>query len=261
MKISIVTLSFNQRAFLQEAIESVLQQGYPDLEYIVIDPGSTDGSRELIQSYASSITRIIFEPDKGAADGLGKGFAIATGDIFGFLNSDDLLEPGSLQRIVDFFQSHPEYGILMGNGYIVDADGKPIRHVRSRTFTVERYLYGGTQFLQQSTFFRREAYLKSPGFNPANRSCWDGELFVNMAHRGAKVAHIDADLGRFRIHSQSITGSKRLHQQYLEDLRRIFQDIRGRDWRATDNFQRWLYRGEAALRRLGLVRQSATESR
>ncbi len=91
MKISIVTLSFNQCAFLREALESVLQQGYPDLEYIVIDPGSTDGSRELIQSYASGIAHMVFEPDKGASDGLRKGFALATGDICGFLNSDDLL--------------------------------------------------------------------------------------------------------------------------------------------------------------------------
>jgi glycosyltransferase involved in cell wall biosynthesis len=254
MKISIVTLSFNQRAFLEEALKSVLQQGYPELEYIVIDPGSTDGSRELIQTYASGIARIIFEPDKGAADGLGKGFALATGDIFGFLNSDDLLEPGSLQRIASFFQSHPEYDIVMGNGYIVDAEGKQVRHVRSQTFTVERYLYGGTQFLQQSTFFRREAYLKSPGFNPINRSCWDGELFVNMAHRGAKVGHIEADLSRFRIHSQSITGSQRQQETYLGDRKRIFRDIQGRDWRSTDSLRRLVYRGEAALRRVGVVR-------
>jgi glycosyltransferase involved in cell wall biosynthesis len=254
MKISIVTLSFNQCAFLREAIESVLQQGYPDLEYIVIDPGSTDGSRELIESYASGIAHIVFEPDKGAADGLKKGFALATGDIFGFLNSDDLLDPGSLLRVADFFQSHPEYDIVMGNGHIVDVEGKPVRHVRSRTFTVDRYLYGGTQFLQQSTFFRREAYLNSPGFNPINRNCWDGELFVTMAHRGAKVGYIDADLSKFRIHSESITGSQRHQQLYFQDKKRIFRDIQGRDWRATDSLRQLVYRGEAALRRVGIVR-------
>ena len=254
MKISIVTLSFNQVAFLREALDSVLLQGYPDLEYIVIDPGSTDGSREVIQSYGSSITHAVFEPDKGGADGLRKGFALATGDIFGFLNSDDLLEPGSLQRVAGFFQSHPECDIAMGNGYLADADGKPTRHVKSRTFTVSRYLYGGAQFLQQSTFFRREAYLNSPGFNPINKTCWDGELFVAMVHRGAKVGYIDADLSKFRIHSQSITGSKRLNKQYERDGNQIFRDILGRDWRTTDNFRWLLYRGEAALRRVGFVR-------
>ncbi len=254
MKISIVTLSFNQCAFLREALESVLLQGYPDLEYIVIDPGSTDGSRELIQSYASGIAHMVFEPDKGASDGLRKGFAMATGDICGFLNSDDLLEPGSLQRIADFFQAHPDYDIVMGNGYIVDVEGKPVRHVKLRTFTVDRYLYGGTQFLQQSTFFRREAYLNSPGFNPITKTCWDGELFVTMAHRGAKVGYIDADLSRFRIHSQSITGSQRLQNLYFQDKKRVFRNIQGRDWSAKDNVRQWLYRGEAALRRVGIVR-------
>jgi glycosyltransferase involved in cell wall biosynthesis len=254
MKISIVTLSFNQRDFLREALESVLQQGYPDLEYIVIDPGSTDGSRELIQDYASGIRHVVFEPDKGAADGLKKGFGLATGDIFGFLNSDDVLEPGSLHRVAEFFQSHPEYDIVMGNGHIVDAEGKPVRHVKSRTFTVERYLYGGTQFLQQSTFFRRKAYLNSPGFNPINRNCWDGELFVTMAHRGAKVGYIDADLSKFRIHSESITGSQRHQQLYFQDRKRIFRDIQGRDWRATDSLRQLVYRGEAVLRRVGIAR-------
>ena len=254
MKISIVTLSFNQRDFLREALESVLLQRYPELEYIVIDPGSTDGSRELIKSYSDGIAHIVFEPDKGAADGLRKGFEMATGDILGFLNSDDLLEPGSLQRVGDFFQSHPECDILMGNGYIVDTGGRPVRHVESRIFTVNHYLYGVTQFLQQSTFIRRTAYVNSPGFNPQNRTCWDGELFVNMLNRGARVGYINADLGRFRIHSQSVTGSQRLQERYLEDRKRIFRDIRGRDWRPTDGFLRLIYQGELVLRRIGIGR-------
>jgi glycosyltransferase involved in cell wall biosynthesis len=254
MKISMVTLSFNQHDFLREALESVLLQGYSELEYIVIDPGSTDGSRELIENYSAGITRVIFEPDKGASDGLRKGFELATGEILGFLNSDDILEPGSLQRVDDFFHSHPECDIVMGNGYIVDTDGRPVRHVESHNFTVNHYLYGGTQFLQQSTFIRRKAYLNSPGFNPQNRTCWDGELFVNMLHRGAKIGYVSADLGRFRIHNQSVTGSQRLRERYLEDKRRIFRDIRGRDWRATDGFLRLIYQGESALRRIGIGR-------
>ena len=102
LKISIVTLSFNQRAYLQEAIDSVLSQGYLDLEYIVVDPGSTDGSRDLIKSYGDRIAHCIFEPDRGAADGLNKGFERATGDVFGFLNADDLLFPGALRRWQSF---------------------------------------------------------------------------------------------------------------------------------------------------------------
>ena len=254
MKISIVTLSFNQCAFLREALESVLSQKYPDLEYIVVDPGSTDGSRELIQSYSAAIARIIFEPDRGASDGLRKGFAAATGDIFGFLNSDDLLVDGSLRRVAEYFETNPDVGLAMGNGHIVDIEGRVVRPVKARRFTVDRYFYGGTQFLQQSTFFRREAYLNSPGFDVRNRTCWDGELFVSMVQRGTKVGYIDADLSKFRIHNHSITGTRGLQNVYYEDHKRIFHDVIGRNWRITDNLWKLVYRGEAALRRAGIVR-------
>ena len=206
MKISIVTLSYNQLTFLGDAIESILRQGYPDLEYIVVDPGSTDGSRELLRSYEEQISRLIFERDQGAADGLNKGFASATGEIFGFLNADDFLLPGALHRVSEFFKSHPQCDIAMGNGNVVDAHGQTLRHVRARDFTVRRYLYGGTRWLQQSTFFRRKAFLRSPGFNTENRTSWDGELFVSMAHMGATVGYINADLAAFRIHDASISG-------------------------------------------------------
>jgi glycosyltransferase involved in cell wall biosynthesis len=252
MKISIVTLSFNQRAYLQEAIESLLQQGYPDLEYIVVDPGSTDGSRELIQSYSSRISQIIFERDRGAADGLNKGFSRATGEVFGVLNADDLLMPGSLQRVADFFQQHRECDLALGNGHIVDGKGRKVRHIKARDFTVWRYFYGGTQWLQQSVFFRRDAFLHSPRFNIENRTCWDGELFVNMKNQGARVDYIDADLSGFRIHEASISGSGRMLNDYHKDSLRIFRQLRGRDWRMTDELWRFLYRGEGFLLRVAL---------
>jgi glycosyltransferase involved in cell wall biosynthesis len=244
MKISIVTLSFNQQAYLREAIESILQQGYPELEYIIVDPGSTDGSRELIQSYSGQISHVIFGSDRGAADGLNKGFSLATGEVFGFLNADDLLAPGSLQRVADFFRQHAECDMAFGNGHIIDGEGRKIRHIKARDFTVRRYLLGGARWLQQSTFFRRQAFLNSRGFNPENRTCWDGELFVGMARQGTSIGYINAELSGFRIHGASISGSGRLVQAYREDWRRIFREFRGRDWRSTDQLWRLLYRAE-----------------
>jgi glycosyltransferase involved in cell wall biosynthesis len=251
MKISLVTLSFNQKIYLREALESVLSQEYPDLEYIVVDPGSTDGSQELISSYSDRIAHIVFERDQGAADGLNKGFSRATGDVFGFLNSDDLLLPGALQLVADFFNKHPEIDMAMGNGFKIDDQGKKLRHFRARNFTTRRYLYGGTRWLQQSTFVRADAYRSSPKFNVENRTCWDGELFVNIANQGAKVGYIDADLGTFRIHGASISGSGKLNEQYKRDCRRIFRQIRGRKWGIGDEFLRFLYRLEGLLIRLG----------
>jgi glycosyltransferase involved in cell wall biosynthesis len=251
VRISIVTLSFNQLAYLREAMDSVLSQRYDDLEYIVVDPGSTDGSRELISSYADCIAHAIFEPDRGAADGLNKAFETATGDIFGFLNADDLLYPGSLRQVAEFFKENADCDIAMGDGFTIDGAGRKIRHYRARSFTTRRFFYGGTQWLQQSTFFRAAAYRRSPKFNLENRTCWDGELFVNMASQGAKIGYIRADLAGFRIHDASISGSGRMLEQFRADSRRIFRQVRGYDWGAVDDMLCYFYRAEGFLIGLG----------
>lgn len=256
MKISIVTLSFNQRAYLAHAIESVLAQQYEDLEYIVVDPGSTDGSRELIETYGDQIACKLFERDAGAADGLNKGFERATGEVFGFLNADDVLYPGALRTVADFFMMHPDCDVAMGNGYTIDERGQKLRHYRAQKFTVRRFFYGGTQFLQQATFFRAGTYHRSPKFNVENHTCWDGELFVSFANQGARIGYIAADLGGFRIHSQSISGSGRMSDEYLADCRRMFRQLRGHEWGAADELLRFMYRSVGALRRvLALVPQ------
>jgi glycosyltransferase involved in cell wall biosynthesis len=250
VKISIVTLSLNQRPYLEEALESVLSQGYSHLEYIVVDPGSTDGSRELILSYGNRIAATIFEPDGGAAEGLNKGFARATGQVFGFLNADDILFPGSLNRVAEFFRSHPECDMAMGNGYKIDGQGRKTRHYIARDFSARRFFYGGTHWLQQSTFFRPSIFNRSKGFNVENRTSWDGELFLKIAELGAKIGYIDADLSGFRIHEQSISGSGRLNEQYLEDRRRMFRQLKGREWNTRDEILSLLFRMEGFLKRI-----------
>jgi glycosyltransferase involved in cell wall biosynthesis len=253
MKISIVTISFNQRAYLKEAMDSVLEQGYPELEYIVVDPGSTDGSRDLIQSYADRISKVIFEPDRGAADGLNKGFAAATGEVYGFLNSDDLLMPGSLQTVADFFHEHPDCDFMMGGGHKIDRNGNPYHSVRARDFTVRRFCYAATRWLQQSTFFRREVFLRSPGFNIDNRTSWDGELFVTMINQGARVGYISSDLSAFRIHQKSITGSQRMQEEYNRDRWRMFKLFMGHDFGPADRILLILYKIEGILIRVGEI--------
>jgi glycosyltransferase involved in cell wall biosynthesis len=251
MKISIVTLSFNQRAYLKEALDSVLSQGYSNLEYIVVDPGSTDGSRELIQGYGDRISQIVFEPDRGAADGLNKGFARASGDVFGFLNADDLLFPGSLKTVAQFFTDRPEHEVVMGDGYTIDGKGQRIRHYRARDFSARRFFYGGSRWLQQATFFRAGVYSRSPKFNLENRTCWDAELFVDFARQGAKIGYVRADLAGFRIHEASISGSGRMNTQYEQDSRRIFRQVCGHEWSTRDDLWRVLYKIESSLRELG----------
>ena len=250
MKISIVTLSFNQKRFLNEALNSVLDQGYQHLEYIVVDPGSTDGSRDVLERYRSRLAALILEPDKGAADGLNKGFAIATGEILAFLNADDRLLPLSLSAVSEFFQNNPAVDLAFGDGFIIDAHGNRKRHIKAHGFTLERYLHAGCSWLQQATFFRRSAFQQSPGFNIANRTCWDGELFAGMVKRGARVGYLNRDLAEFRIHGTSISGSGANSSRYREDTRRIFHELLGRRWTPLDEGVRTLYRIEGRLRRI-----------
>jgi glycosyltransferase involved in cell wall biosynthesis len=259
MKFSIVTVSFNQSRYLGEALDSVLQQDHPEIEYIVVDPGSTDGSRKLIEQHAGRLAHILFEPDLGPADGLNKGFRRATGDIFGFLNSDDLLLPGAIGAVNRFFEQHAGYDIVMGNGFMVDVLGKPIRRIRSAGFTVPRYLYGAATWLQQATFFRRQAFENAGGFNAMNRSCWDGELMVNMVSCGAKVGYLNRDLSLFRVHAESITGSKRHKQMMSKDAERIFSQICGRDWTAADTLRSFLMRIERLLTHPGAIQSAIRE--
>lgn len=241
-------------------MNSVLMQDYPHLEYIVVDPGSTDGSRELIERYRDRLATVILEPDRGAPDGLNKGFQHATGDIFGFLNSDDVLLPGALRAVSQAFEDQSRCDVVMGNGFLVDSGGNRIRHVRAAGFTANRYFYGGTTWLQQSTFFRRKTFESVGGFNAANRSCWDGELLLNMALAGAEVAYLNRDLSLFRVHPQSITGSKRHKEMMRADADRMFSLARGRRWTVADTAASWLFRVERLLTHPGAL-ESAIRAR
>src|ERR1700761_6032982 len=113
-----------------------------------------------------------------------------------------------MRSVAQAFAENPDYDIVMGNGFIVDAQGQRIRRIRAAGFTLDRYFYGGATWLQQATVFRRTAFERAGGFTENNRSCWDGELVVDMIRLGAKVKYVDQDLALFRIHAQSITGSR-----------------------------------------------------
>src|SRR3546814_4498592 len=122
MRFSVVTISYNQAEFLRRAIDSVRNQSGVDLEYIVVDPGSSDDSRAIIDSYGDRIGHRVYEPDQGPADGLNKGFAHATGDIYYYLNSDDTVELGALYQISQYFKSHPDVDAVCGHAWITRSE-------------------------------------------------------------------------------------------------------------------------------------------
>lgn len=214
------------------------------MEYIVVDPGSTDGSREVIEEYGSRVTRI-FEPDTGPAEGLNKGFATATGDLFGFVNSDDALLPGALTCVARAFASEPSVDVIAGCGYFIDADGRWQRRVLSSRFTPWLYSHEAVTVFQQGTFFRRTCFETVKGFNSENRIAWDGELFLDMSLSGARFAKISDDLALFRLHGTSITGSgghSSANEAYRAHRERVFLKVAGRnrakiDW-AVDRVAR-----------------------
>jgi len=180
-RVSIVTISFNQVEFLERTILSVLNQDYPEIEYIIVDPGSIDGSREIIERYRSRIAKIVYQPDKGAADGLNHGFAEATGSVYAYLNSDDLLLPGAVSSAVRFLHEHKDIAVVSGHGNLIDPQDRFLRRLFSDEMSISRSLYGGATLIQPSTFFRREIYNQAGGFSVANKICWDSELFLEMA--------------------------------------------------------------------------------
>jgi glycosyltransferase involved in cell wall biosynthesis len=240
MKVSIVTISYNQAKYLEEAIRSVVEQDHDNFEYIVVDPGSTDGSRDIIERYRDRIDKIIFAPDNGPADGLNKGFAEATGDIFGFLNSDDMLLPGALTQVVGSFALHSRADVISGHGIVVDPNGKEIRRVFSDRFNKVMAAYGACILVQPSTFFRSRIFRRIDGFNIANRSNWDAELFIDMSLHQARFKTVSCMISQYRVHSDSITGSAKLHELHLMHRSRMFAKILGRSEAWSDHVARHL---------------------
>lgn len=225
MKVSIVTISFNQARFIAQTIESVLSQDYSPLEYIIVDPGSTDGSREIIQKYRDNIGAAVFESDRGPADGLNNGFKRATGEICGFVNADDTLLPGAIRNIVKTFNAHPLADVVYGNGYVVEEDDTILRRVYADPFNLRRFAYRTVTFTQPSVFFKRSAFDCVGGFNIVNRTCWDAELLADLALAGKSFVRIDEFLSCFRLHNSSISGSGRLQTTYERDWKNIFKKI------------------------------------
>jgi cellulose synthase/poly-beta-1,6-N-acetylglucosamine synthase-like glycosyltransferase len=220
---SIVTISFNQKHFLKQTIESVLAQKQSDVEYIVVDPGSTDGSIELIKSYGDKIDQVVLDPDSGPADGLNKGFAKATGRIGLFLNSDDFLFPTAIATMRAFWLQHETASVLMCRGWMVDGNGQPLRAFRTVATSLHA-LQNGAPMFQQGLSFSMKAFREIGGFNVQNRTCWDYELLCHLLAGKGEVSSCSDRIAAFRLHGASLTGGAaglRHKERYEQDMARI----------------------------------------
>jgi glycosyltransferase involved in cell wall biosynthesis len=247
-----VTISFNQARFLRECIESITCADPADLSHVVVDPGSTDGSREIIGEYARGgrFSSVILEADRGPGDGLNKGFSrLQHCDILCYVNSDDRLVPGAIDWARSWFARHPKADVLMGAAAIIDEQGAPrFRKRLSTPFSAARFLSGTAWVMQPSTFFRRSAFAATQGFNPDNRSCWDTELIIDMLIRGARFNPVTKLLGESRFYpgtiSHSLAGN--VNQRYSDDMARLREKLVSSGAERISSFEafirRWSFR-------------------
>ena len=183
-KISIITPSFNQGQYLEETILSVLEQGYPALEFFIFDGGSTDGSLDIIQKHQDQLTFWESKPDRGQSHAINKGFRMASGEIVAWLNSDDLLAPGALKVVAQAWQKNPRLGLISGQTEIIDQAGKPTGNVfGSEPNVINSLLSSENPVSQPSTFFSTSA-LKEVGFlDETLHMSMDWDLWLRIGAR------------------------------------------------------------------------------
>lgn len=200
-KISVVTPSFNQGRYIEATIKSVLDQKYPNLEYIIMDGGSTDGTVKIIERYSECLAYWVSEPDEGQTDALIKGFDLASGDILCWLCSDDLFESRTLQEVAETFVQHPRWKVVYGDSFWIDADSRPLRFKKEIPYYRFVWMYDHNYLPQPSTFWRRGIYEEVGGLDPRMQLAMDGDLWARFAERTA-LHHVPRAWSRMRYYPE-----------------------------------------------------------
>jgi glycosyltransferase involved in cell wall biosynthesis len=193
-KISVITPSFNQGAFIEKTINSVLSQNYPNLEFIIIDGGSIDNTVEVIKKYEQHLAYWISEPDRGQSHAINKGMSKSTGVILTWLNSDDWYLQGTLQRFAELFQQNQDVGMVVGTGRIVDLTGNEIYYKEANPEINLNSLYhwlNGGNFMQPSSAYSRAAWELSGPIDESIHIALDLDLWLKMAKQGVKFLSIN----------------------------------------------------------------------
>jgi glycosyltransferase involved in cell wall biosynthesis len=244
-RISIVTPSFNQGKYLDETMRSVLDQGYPNLEYIVIDGGSSDESVEIIKRYAGRLAYWVSEKDKGQTDALNKGIARCTGEIFGYINSDDLLMPGSLERVAQAWRDDKAQWIVGWSKYLEMDGGDYPYVVRPIGRKIDWFLHNPIP--QQSSFWATRFFREIGPFRTDMHYCFDYEYWMRLRFAAnVRPLGVRKCLSAFRLHEESKTVA--LQDRFAADLELVRNEYK----KHLTRFQRlawwWAKRGEDAER-------------
>lgn len=193
-KISVITPTFNQGAFIEKTINSVLSQNYPNLEFIIIDGGSTDNTVEIIKKYDKHLSYWVSESDRGQSHAINKGMAKSTGEILTWLNSDDWYLPGTLLRFAELFQQNPDIGIIVGAGRIVDQTGTEIYYkepTEEINLTSMYQWQKGGDFMQPSSAFSRETWNLAGPIDESIHIALDVDLWLKIAKKNIKFLSVN----------------------------------------------------------------------
>jgi GT2 family glycosyltransferase len=227
LHISMVTPSFNQGQFVGHTLQSVLNQQYPNLEYIVIDGASSDGSQRVIAQHELHLTHWISEADKGQTEAINKGFRLTSGEIMGYLNSDDLLLPGALNTVADYFSRRPDIDVIYGHRILIDEHGLAIGRWILPPHTTLAYAWN--DFVPQETmFWRRSVWDQAGGrLDESFRFAMDWELISRFSSIGARFYRLPCYLAAFRVHANQKT-SLQMATIGAEEIDRVVEKMHGR---------------------------------
>ncbi|MGG1664102.1 glycosyltransferase family 2 protein [Brevibacillus sp. NRS-1366] len=205
--VSVITPSYNQGKYIRETIESVLNQDYPNIEYIVVDGGSTDDTLAILEEYSQFEERIRFisEKDRGQSHAINKGLAMTKGEIIGWLNSDDTYLPGAIQQAVNALQGHPDWAMVYGKGYTIDENSKKQSdyYVAPANYQL---LFDGCMICQPAVFIRKNVFLEVEGVDEMLHFCMDYDLWIRIAKKHT-IGFIQAALANARAHSTCKTST------------------------------------------------------
>jgi glycosyltransferase involved in cell wall biosynthesis len=255
-RIGIVTPSRNQGDYLESTLRSVLDQGYPQLDYVVQDGGSTDASPEIIARHASRLAHWESAPDRGQTEAISKGFAriagrLGPGDAMAWLNSDDILAPGALRYVGEYLEGHPDVDALYGHRMIIDDQAREIgRWIMPRH---DPRVIGWVDYVPQETlFWRKRAWDRVGGLDPAFQFAMDWDLLARFTQAGLRIVRVPRFLGGFRVHEAQKT-SRHLHSTGAEEMSRIRGRFHGaeaaNDWKLINEWARRVrFRGALTAR-------------